>query len=56
VKLAERVLKLHPEASVLLISGYFKEAPAAAKKIRFLPKPFFPSELLRHLHELLPET
>jgi CheY-like chemotaxis protein len=56
IKLAERVLKLHPAASVLLISGYFREAPAAAKQIRFLAKPFFPSDLLRHLQELLPEA
>ena len=56
VKLAGRVLKLHPQASVLLISGFFHSAPAAAKQIRFLPKPFFPSELIRHLRELLPGT
>ncbi len=57
-KLAERVLKLHPKASVLLISGYYKEAPAGAKggQVSFLRKPFFPSELLRHLRELLPEV
>jgi DNA-binding NtrC family response regulator len=54
IKLAGRVLKLHPGVSVLLISGYFHSAPAAAKQIRFLPKPFFPSELIRHLRELLP--
>jgi len=56
VKLAGRVLKLHPQAAVLLISGHFHSAPAGAKQIRFLPKPFFPSELMRHLRELLPET
>jgi DNA-binding NtrC family response regulator len=54
VKLAERILKLHPEASVLLISGHYREAPAAARQIRFLAKPFFPSELMRHVRELLP--
>lgn len=54
IKLAERVLKLHPEASVLLISGHYREAPPSAKQIRFLPKPFFPSEILDHLRELLP--
>jgi DNA-binding NtrC family response regulator len=55
-KLAERLLKLHPEARVLLISGQGKE-PAASKlpQVRFLRKPFFPSVLLRHLHELLGE-
>ncbi len=57
-KLAERVLKLHPRAAVLLISGYAKESPAVGKggRVRFLRKPFFPSELLQHLKELLPES
>jgi two-component system cell cycle sensor histidine kinase/response regulator CckA len=55
VKLAERVLKLHPEAHVLLISGHYQEAPPAAKQIRFLHKPFFPSDLIKHLQEMLPE-
>ena len=56
-KLAERVLKLHPEASVLLISGYYKETPLAAKssRVKFLRKPFFPSQLIERLRELLPE-
>jgi two-component system cell cycle sensor histidine kinase/response regulator CckA len=56
-KLAERVLKLHPEASVLLISGHYKE-PAAGKagQIKFLKKPFFPSQLIQFLQELLPEA
>ena len=55
-KLVERVLKLQPDAAVLLISGYFKEPPAAAKagQVKFLKKPFFPSQLLEHLRELLP--
>jgi CheY-like chemotaxis protein len=56
IRLAGRVLKLHPAASVLLMSGYFHSAPDGAKRIRFLPKPFFPSELLRHLRELFPEA
>jgi two-component system, cell cycle sensor histidine kinase and response regulator CckA len=56
IKLAGRVLKLYPEARVLLISGYFHSAPDGAKQIRFLAKPFFPSELIRHLSELLPGT
>jgi CheY-like chemotaxis protein len=56
-KLAERVLKLYPEASVLLISGHQKEPPAAkSAQVRFLQKPFFPSELLANLRELLPES
>ncbi len=57
-KLAERVLQLHPGAAVLLISGHYKEAPAHMKagQVMFLRKPFFPSELLRYLRELLPEA
>ncbi len=57
-KLAERVLKLQPEVQVLLISGRFKEAPALARssRVRFLKKPFFPSDLLKNLRELLPES
>jgi CheY-like chemotaxis protein len=57
-KLAERVLKLHPNAGVLLISGYYKDPPATANpgQVMFLRKPFFPSELLRYLRQLLPDT
>ena len=57
-KLAERVLKLHPEAAVLLISGHYNEPPPSARnrQVAFLSKPFFPSDLLRHLRELLPEA
>jgi CheY-like chemotaxis protein len=56
--LAERVLALHPEASVLMISGYAKEAPPLGKasQVRFLRKPFFPSELIERLMEMLPEA
>jgi len=55
VRLAERVLKLHPTASVLLISGQYKDVPPAAKaaRIRFLKKPFFPSQLVAVLREML---
>jgi two-component system, cell cycle sensor histidine kinase and response regulator CckA len=57
-KLAERVLKLHPGASVLLISGHYRDMPAAIKaaNVQFLRKPFFPSDLLKHLRDLLPES
>lgn len=57
-RLAERVLKMYPSASVLLISGDGKAAQAGSKagRVRFLQKPFFPSELIRHLRELLPGT
>ncbi|MBZ5726350.1 MAG: response regulator [Acidobacteriia bacterium] len=57
-KLAERVLKLQPDVQVLLISGHYKEPPALARsaRVRFLKKPFFPSDLLKNLRELLPES
>ena len=54
-KLAEKVLKLHPEAYVLLISGHFREKPRyKSGRTRFLSKPFFPSDLLDTLRELFP--
>jgi DNA-binding NtrC family response regulator len=56
-KLADRVLKIQPSASILLISGHYKddEGPNRHARMRFLPKPFFPSQLLAHLRELLPD-
>lgn len=56
-KLAEKVLKLHPEAGVLLISGHYHEKPRGAKseRVKFLGKPFFPSDLLEALGELFPD-
>jgi hypothetical protein len=41
---------------VLLISGSPPEAPAGseAARVHFLRKPFFPSQLLEKLRELLP--
>jgi len=55
-RLAERILKLHPEAAVLLISGQSKDVPAALRsaRVRFLKKPFFPSQLVEIIRELLP--
>ncbi len=54
-RLAERVLKLHPEMSVLLISGQYKDPPAAARagRVKFLKKPFFPSDLVQMLEAML---
>jgi two-component system cell cycle sensor histidine kinase/response regulator CckA len=53
-KLAERFLKLRPEAHVLLISGQAKTPPAAKlPNVRFLRKPFFPSVLVQELRGLL---
>ena len=54
--LAERVLELHPQACVLLISGYAKEPTIVGHsgQIRFLKKPFFPADLIKQLRELLP--
>lgn len=56
-KLADRVMKLRPETSVLLISGRYKDAEPSAQsaRLRYLPKPFFPSQLIAQLRELLPE-
>jgi DNA-binding NtrC family response regulator len=56
-KLMAKVLQLQPGASVLLISGHHKEPASAVKagRVRFLKKPFFPSDLLAALRELLPD-
>jgi CheY-like chemotaxis protein len=53
-KLAEKVLALRPNASVLLISGRIAESAAGkAGQVHFLRKPFFPSELMERLRTLL---
>ena len=53
-KLAERVQKLNPGISVLLISGAVDEAPPVrVARVRFLKKPFFPAELIKVLREML---
>jgi CheY-like chemotaxis protein len=55
-KLADRVLRLYPDASVLLISGHYQELPEVrSERLRYLRKPFFPSELIQHLREMLPD-
>lgn len=53
-KLVDRVLKRYPAATALLISGQYKEMPRNSTRIRYLKKPFFPSDLIGHLRELLP--
>lgn len=53
-RLADKVLKRFPEASVLLISGHYRTLPENTGRVRHLKKPFFPSELIGHLRELLP--
>ena len=57
-KLMAKVLQLQPEASVLLISGHYREEPRAARngRVKFLKKPFFPSDLLTALRELMPDA
>lgn len=56
-KLMTKVLQLQPEASVLLISGHYREEPPSKDgRVKFLKKPFFPSDLLAMLKELLPEV
>ncbi len=56
-RLTERVLKLYPEAAVLLISGRYGESSPVVKsaRMKFLGKPFFPSDLARAVDELFPE-
>lgn len=55
MRLAEYVLKMHPTAQVLLMSGNSPDAPPGAKaaRIRFLKKPFFPSQIVDVLREML---
>lgn len=55
IKLAERVLKIQPRTSVLLISGHLKDPPAAARagRVKYLSKPFFPSDLIQMLERML---
>ena len=57
-RLTEKVLKLCPHAAVLLISGRYRENSAMVKsaRVKFLSKPFFPSDLLRILDELFPRA
>lgn len=53
LRLADRVRKIRPDAAFLLISG--KEPPAAARsgRVKFLRKPFFPSDLIEMLEGLM---
>ena len=57
-KLMAKVLQLQPEASVLLMSGRLREPASATSggRVKFLKKPFFPSDLLTALRELLPNV
>ena len=57
-RLTEMILKLHPHAAVLLISGRYQEKSAVVKsaRVKFLKKPFFPSELVRVIGELFPDA
>jgi CheY-like chemotaxis protein len=54
-RLAKLVLERYPGASVLLISGHVKTPPPETPRMKFLPKPFYPSQLVQYLRELLPE-
>jgi FixJ family two-component response regulator len=53
-RLADKVLKLRPETSVLLISGVKDGVHVKNGRVRFLKKPFFPADLIRMLEEMLP--
>lgn len=57
-RLTEMILKLYPDAAVLLISGRYHEKSAVVKsaRVKFLKKPFFPSELVRVIGELFPDA
>jgi len=54
-RLADRVMKLRPETSVLLISGVRDGALRKNGRVKFLKKPFFPADLIRLLGEMLPD-
>ncbi len=56
IQLAMRVLDLQPETKILLISGHWNgdEPPIDSPRVTFLPKPFFPSDLVARIKELLP--
>ncbi|MBX7256216.1 MAG: PAS domain S-box protein [Candidatus Hydrogenedentes bacterium] len=56
MEVAKRVRALTPETRVLFISGYTDKAPIPVSndnKTAFLPKPFTPSTLVRHVRALL---
>jgi CheY-like chemotaxis protein len=53
-RLADKVLTLRPETSVLLISGVKDGVHVKNGRVRFLKKPFFPADLIRMLGEMLP--
>ena len=58
-RLADRVLKLWPQAFVLLMSGVKDGASLNGRvkngRVKFLKKPFFPSDLIRVLDQMLGE-
>jgi two-component system cell cycle sensor histidine kinase/response regulator CckA len=58
LQLAEGVLGLHPEAKVLLVSGYSESLGSGAPlggNIHFLQKPFTPEHLTRTVQEAIAE-
>ena len=58
LQLAEGVLGLHPEAKVLLVSGYSESLGSSAPldgNIHFLQKPFTPEHLTRTVKEAIAE-
>ena len=54
-RLADRVLKLWPQALVLLMSSAKDGAAMRNGRVKFLKKPFFPSDLIGVLEAMLPE-
>ncbi|HWK26691.1 MAG TPA: response regulator [Solirubrobacter sp.] len=55
-ELAERLLDRAPGVRVLFISGYTGEDLALDDGVRFLPKPFTPSELLEQVRAILDDA
>jgi two-component system, cell cycle sensor histidine kinase and response regulator CckA len=58
-KLAEALRSSHPEAKVLLVSGYSESLVSADpldKSIRYLQKPFTPEHLTRVVHQAIAES
>ena len=56
-KLAQRVRELRPETAILLISGHYRDEPRNLNqdRLKFLKKPFFPSDLMQALRDLVPD-
>ena len=52
-QLAEEARRLFPTLPVMYATGYTDEAPRLVSGSRFIRKPYRPSEILRHIRQLL---